>query len=174
MKKHDQRNEPHDSNDSNGSDDADDADDEPRGSEPGEKGGGRASERGAGPPAPSVGLGRLVLITAIVVAVATAVVLAVLVSVVERKQEAKTPTFRVVELTDDTEDPAEWGKNYPLQYDSYKRTADMVHTRYGGSEAEPRTAHHERPAHQGVAVEDRRGPAPQGHLGRLRLRGRLP
>jgi nitrite reductase (cytochrome c-552) len=27
----------------------------------------------------------------------------------------------VVELTDDTEDPAVWGKNFPLQYDDYKR-----------------------------------------------------
>ena len=41
----------------------------------------------------------------------------------------------MVELDDDTEDPAVWGKNFPLQYDSYKRTVDQVRTRYGGSEA---------------------------------------
>jgi nitrite reductase (cytochrome c-552) len=45
----------------------------------------------------------------------------------------------VVELTDDTDDPAIWGKNFPLQYDSYRRTVDQVRTRYGGSEALPRT-----------------------------------
>jgi nitrite reductase (cytochrome c-552) len=36
-------------------------------------------------------------------------------------------------------DPAQWGKNFPLQYDSYQRTVDQVRTRYGGSEAMPRT-----------------------------------
>src|SRR5262249_46129456 len=45
----------------------------------------------------------------------------------------------VVELTDETEDPAVWGKNFPLQYDDYKRTVDQVRTRYGGSEALPHT-----------------------------------
>ena len=65
--------------------------------------------------------------------------LALLVSIMEHKQEAKNPFFRVVELTDDTEDPAVWGKNFPLQYDDYKRTVDQVRTRFGGSEAEPRT-----------------------------------
>ncbi len=45
----------------------------------------------------------------------------------------------MVELTDDTEDPAVWGKNFPLQYDDYRRTVDQVRTRFGGSEAEPRT-----------------------------------
>ena len=43
----------------------------------------------------------------------------------------------MVELTDDTEDPAAWGKNFPLQYDDYKRTVDQVRTRFGGSEALP-------------------------------------
>ena len=40
-----------------------------------------------------------------------------LVSIFERKQEARNPFFRVVELTADTEDPAVWGKNFPMQYD---------------------------------------------------------
>jgi len=62
-----------------------------------------------------------------------------LVSIFERKQEAKNPFFRVVELTDETEDPAVWGKNFPMQYDDYRRTVDQQRTRYGGSEAEPRT-----------------------------------
>ena len=43
---------------------------------------------------------------------------ALLVNIMERKQEAKNPFFRVVELTDETEDPAVWGKNFPLQYDA--------------------------------------------------------
>lgn len=71
--------------------------------------------------------------------VATVFGLAVLVTIFQRKQESRNPFFRVVELTDDTEDPAVWGKNFPLQYDDYLKTTDQVRTRYGGSEAEPRT-----------------------------------
>jgi nitrite reductase (cytochrome c-552) len=66
-------------------------------------------------------------------------VLALLINILERKQEAKNPFFRVVELDDSTIDPALWGKNFPFQYDDYKRTVDQVRTRYGGSEALPRT-----------------------------------
>ena len=80
-------------------------------------------------------LGGLVLVFAI----AAAGVTALLVNIVERKQEAREPFFRVVELTDDTEDPAIWGKNFPLQYDGYLRTIDQVRTKYGGSEAMPQT-----------------------------------
>jgi nitrite reductase (cytochrome c-552) len=53
------------------------------------------------------------------------------------KQEARIPFVRVVEITDDTADPAVWGKNFPQQYDDYLKTADMVQTTYGGSEAVP-------------------------------------
>jgi nitrite reductase (cytochrome c-552) len=70
---------------------------------------------------------------------ATIVGVALLMSVFERKQEARNPFYRVVELTDDTDDPAIWGKNFPLQYDDYKRTVDQVRTRYGGSEVLPHT-----------------------------------
>jgi len=72
-------------------------------------------------------------------AVGAVVGMLVLVSVIEHKQEAKNPFFRVVELTEETEDPAIWGKNFPLQYDDYRRTADMTRTRYGGSDALPHT-----------------------------------
>src|SRR5438445_13765872 len=61
-----------------------------------------------------------------------------LMNIFERKQEARNPFYRVVELTDDTEDPAVWGKNFPAQYDDYRRTVDQVRTRFGGSEALPR------------------------------------
>ena len=47
-----------------------------------------------------------------------------LMNIFERKQEARNPFYRVVELTDDMDDPAVWGKNFPLQYDDYKRTVD--------------------------------------------------
>ncbi len=65
--------------------------------------------------------------------------LALLMNIMERKHEAKNPFYRVVELNDNTTDAAVWGKNFPLQYDDYLRTVDQVRTRYGGSEAVPRT-----------------------------------
>jgi nitrite reductase (cytochrome c-552) len=80
----------------------------------------------------------LPIITAILAAVAAMAVTALLVNIFTRQQEGRNPFYRVVELTDDTEDAAEWGKNFPLQYDSYRRTVDQVRTRYGGSEAVPR------------------------------------
>ncbi len=64
---------------------------------------------------------------------------AMLINIFERKQEAKTPFYRVVELTDEIDDPAVWGKNFPLQYDGYRRTVDQARTRFGGSEAVQRT-----------------------------------
>ena len=82
---------------------------------------------------------RTILVTAAIAAFAAVGVTALLVNIMEHKQEARNPFFRVVELTDDTEDPAVWGKNFPVQFDSYKRTVDMVRTKFGGSEAFPRT-----------------------------------
>ncbi len=84
---------------------------------------------------------RLVLIvvgTAVVAAASAFAVTALLISIFEHKQEARNPFFRVVELTDTTQDPAVWGKNFPFQYDAYLRTTDMRPTRFAGSEAMPR------------------------------------
>ena len=82
---------------------------------------------------------RLFLAMAAVAVLATVVGVALLMNIFERKQEARNPFYRVVELTEETEDPAVWGKNFPLQYDDYRRTVDQVRTRFGGSEALPRT-----------------------------------
>ncbi len=85
-------------------------------------------------------LGRTPVVAAVaVVATVVAVgVLALLVNIFERKQEARTPFFQVVAVTDTTEDPAVWGRNFPHQYDRYLKTADQIRTRFGGSEALPR------------------------------------
>jgi len=82
---------------------------------------------------------RLVVMVALVAAVAAALSTALLVNIFERKQEARNPFYRVVELTDETVDPVVWGKNFPQQYDGYLRTVDQQRTRYGGSEALPVT-----------------------------------
>ncbi len=82
---------------------------------------------------------RLLVYTALAAAVAAAAVTGLLVTIIERKQEAQSPFFRVVEIDDTIDDPSVWGQNFPLQYDSYRRPVDQERTRYGGSEAVPRT-----------------------------------
>jgi nitrite reductase (cytochrome c-552) len=47
-----------------------------------------------------------------VAGLATILGLSLLLNIFQRKQEARNPFFRVVELTDDTVDPAIWGKNF--------------------------------------------------------------
>lgn len=76
----------------------------------------------------------------VVVALISIGITALLVNIFERKTEARNPYVRLVEVTEDTTDPAVWGKNWPKQYDSYKRTAISTRTRFGGhggSEALP-------------------------------------
>jgi len=81
---------------------------------------------------------RLLLLSA-GAAVAVLALAALLTNVFERRQEARNPFFRVVALTDTTQDAAVWGQNFPTQYDDYQRTTDQVRTRYGGSEGVPVT-----------------------------------
>ncbi len=76
----------------------------------------------------------------VVVAIAAAGATAMLTNIFDRKQEAKVTTTRLVEVTQDTTDPAPWGVNWPKQYDSYLLTAQSTRTRFGGhggSEALP-------------------------------------
>jgi nitrite reductase (cytochrome c-552) len=71
------------------------------------------------------------------IALATAAITALLVNMFTRKQEARQPFVRLVEVNETSTDPAQWGKNWPREYDSYLRTVDATNTRYGGSEAMP-------------------------------------
>jgi nitrite reductase (cytochrome c-552) len=82
---------------------------------------------------------RIIVLIVVLAVAAGAGGVALLVNILERKTEARSPFYRVVELNDTVTDPAVWGKNFPLQYDGYKRTVDQIRTRYGGSEAVPRT-----------------------------------
>lgn len=68
----------------------------------------------------------------LLVAVATATVLWVREHIEERKGEGKQIVFKIADITERTVDPAEWGKNFPRQYDGYKRAAERTGTRYGG------------------------------------------
>jgi nitrite reductase (cytochrome c-552) len=73
-------------------------------------------------------------------AIVAALVTALLLNIHSRLQEGKTTYPRVVEITDETEDPEVWGRDFPLEYDGYKQTVDQTRTRFGGSEALPRKA----------------------------------
>ena len=81
----------------------------------------------------------LLAITALAAAAIAIGVTALLVNIFQRKTEARNPFYRVVALDENTSDPVTWGKNFPLQFDGYRRTVDQVRTRFGGSEAVPNT-----------------------------------
>jgi nitrite reductase (cytochrome c-552) len=78
--------------------------------------------------------GRLLALT-VITAILAVLVIGLLVTIVERKQEAKSQFVRVTEVTDKTADPAVWGKNFPNEYEGYKKTTEMKPTKFGGSEA---------------------------------------
>jgi len=61
------------------------------------------------------------------------VVVLLLININQRKREARDVFVEVVKLTEDTVEPAEWGKNFPREYDGFKRTREMQATKYGGS-----------------------------------------
>ena len=69
------------------------------------------------------------------VASVTVLVTLLLVNISERKQEGRQAYLELARLTEDTIEPGEWGKNFPREYDGYKRTVDTQRTKYGGSEA---------------------------------------
>src|SRR5262245_28476151 len=55
--------------------------------------------------------------------------------IARHKREGEQVVVKIVDQTDQTIDPAEWGKNFPRQYDGYRRTVDTERTKHGGSEA---------------------------------------
>ncbi len=83
---------------------------------------------------------RIALLFAAAVTVTAAVaagIAALLVNIQDRKAEARDPFLKLVRVGEGTTDPAPWGANFPRQWDSYRRTADATHTRYGGSDGAP-------------------------------------
>src|SRR5688500_14835380 len=82
---------------------------------------------------PALFLAGIVALTALV----TFGVTALLVTIFEHRQEARTPFVRVVEVDEAMTDPEPWGRNWPRQFDGYRRTADITRTQFGGSEAMP-------------------------------------
>jgi nitrite reductase (cytochrome c-552) len=71
----------------------------------------------------------------VVVAIVAAVVAALLVNIFERKQEAKDPYLKLVEVTEETTDPRPWGANWPREFEQYQRTVEPSRTNFGGGDA---------------------------------------
>jgi len=65
----------------------------------------------------------------LLVAAATAAVLWIRDRIAERKEEGKQVVFKIADLSEQTVDPAEWGKNFPRQYDSYRRASELTGTK---------------------------------------------
>lgn len=78
----------------------------------------------------------IILLTGLV-AVASFGIIALLVNIFERKQEARTTFVKVVDVDEISSDPEPWGRNFPVQYESYLKTADSTRTEYGGNHALP-------------------------------------
>lgn len=83
------------------------------------------------------GNARLLLLAFLVAAIGTALVAWVLVTMFARKQEARAPYVRVVELNEISVDPEPWGLNWPHHFDGWKSTAGDKF--YGGSNAMPQS-----------------------------------
>lgn len=78
----------------------------------------------------------LILITTFSIIISSALLA---LNVIEKKVESRNSQFTIVPIHHLEDDPAEWGKNYPYQYEDYLKTVDQERTKHGGSEAFPRT-----------------------------------
>ena len=77
------------------------------------------------------------LFTVVGSAVVTFAIVYILMDIMTKKVESQRSFHSIIEITDDMDDPAKWGINFPHHYASYLSTADQVRTKYGGSEAVP-------------------------------------
>lgn len=80
------------------------------------------------------------VVVIVIAGIASALVTALLMNIFERQNEAANRYVMLNEVTEDTTDPAEWGVNWPKQYESYLLTSLPTRTRFGGhggSEALP-------------------------------------
>ncbi|MFO0846676.1 MAG: ammonia-forming cytochrome c nitrite reductase subunit c552, partial [Gemmataceae bacterium] len=66
---------------------------------------------------------------------ATFGLVALLMNISQRKDEARHTFVDLSGLDESTVDPEVWGRSFPRQYDSYRRTVDTQRTKHGGSEA---------------------------------------
>jgi nitrite reductase (cytochrome c-552) len=79
----------------------------------------------------------VLIVVAFLVGLAGFGIAALLVTIFHHKEEAKNPYLRFVEVTRETTDPEAWRKNWPRQYDGYRRTVEATKTNFGGGDANP-------------------------------------
>lgn len=75
-------------------------------------------------------------------ALVTLGIASLLMSIMNKRNEAHTPYFPVVQLNEKSYDPAEWGKNFPRQYEGWQATKEMEvadQQAQQPTEADPRT-----------------------------------
>ncbi|MCC9600749.1 ammonia-forming cytochrome c nitrite reductase subunit c552 [Stieleria sp. JC731] len=82
------------------------------------------------------GFSWLLLLT-LITGAATFAVIALLVNIFERKQEAREPFTKVVEVSEVSSDPEPWGLNFPQQYEDYLKTVNDPYTDFGGNHTLP-------------------------------------
>lgn len=75
-------------------------------------------------------------VAAFLAASGTVLILLLYANITTRKQEAQQSYLPLVKLDEKTIDPALWGRNFPRQFDGYKRTVDNYGTKYGGAGSE--------------------------------------
>jgi nitrite reductase (cytochrome c-552) len=76
----------------------------------------------------------VVAVVLVLVAVVAGVVSGLLVNIFQRKQEAKNPFLKLVNVSAETTDPRPWGMNFPREFEQYQRTSEASHTTYGGGD----------------------------------------
>ncbi len=74
---------------------------------------------------------------AVAFGVGTVLAMMLFANIAKRKWESESTVLRIANITEETIDPAEWGKNFPRQYDGYIRTADNATARFNWSEGRP-------------------------------------
>ncbi|MFT0846572.1 ammonia-forming cytochrome c nitrite reductase subunit c552 [Actinomycetaceae bacterium L2_0104] len=87
----------------------------------------------------------ILVLVALLAAIVTFVIAMVLVDVFSKQQESSNTFSQVVDQDETTVDPAIWGRNFPVQYEAYKQTAEFTPSEHGGDlvphdvEGDPRT-----------------------------------
>lgn len=67
----------------------------------------------------------------------TALAVYMIMDISEKKLQSYSPFQFRVPISDEIDDPAVWGQNFPDHYHMYLQTVDQTRTKYGGSEAHP-------------------------------------
>ena len=67
-----------------------------------------------------------------VIAAGAAGLVALLINISERKAEQRSATVRLIDVGENDTNSEKWGRNWPAQYDGYKKTALKTATRFGG------------------------------------------